>query len=112
MRTIALIEDDRDLQELLRYRLQREGYRLVTSGTGKDAIDFLLRAQPALLLLDIMLPHTLGLDICREIRANPRLENLPIIFLSARARRERLPRQTLLHAGADCADQAAHPAAE
>ncbi len=84
MRTIALIEDDRDLQELLRYRLQREGYRLVTSGTGRDAIDFLLRAQPALLLLDIMLPHTPGLDICREIRSHPRLENLPIIFLSAR----------------------------
>jgi DNA-binding response OmpR family regulator len=84
MRTIALIEDDRDLQELLRYRLQREGYRLVASGTGRDAIDFLLRAQPALLLLDIMLPHTPGLEICKAIRAHPRLESLPIIFLSAR----------------------------
>src|SRR5690606_23284882 len=84
MRTIALIEDDRDLQELLRYRLQREGYRLATSGTGRDAIEFLLRAQPALLLLDIMLPHTPGLEICKAIRAHPRLESLPIIFLSAR----------------------------
>ncbi len=84
MRTIALIEDDRDLQELLRYRLQREGYRLATSGTGRDAIEFLLRAQPALLLLDIMLPHTPGLEICKAIRAHSRLESLPIIFLSAR----------------------------
>ena len=84
MRTIALIEDDRDLQELLRYRLQREGYRLATSGTGKDAVEFLLQANPALLLLDIMLPHTPGLEICRAVRAHPRLAHLPIIFLSAR----------------------------
>ncbi|MBI1354592.1 MAG: response regulator [Acidobacteria bacterium] len=84
MRTIALIEDDRDLQELLRYRLQREGYRLVASGTGKDAVDFLLQTHPALLLLDIMLPHTPGLEICKAIRAHPRLANMPIIFLSAR----------------------------
>jgi len=84
MRTIALIEDDRDLQELLRYRLQREGYRLAVSSTGKDAIDFLSRSRPDLLLLDIMLPHTPGLEICKAIRATPRLEELPIIFLSAR----------------------------
>ncbi len=84
MRTIALIEDDRDLQELLRYRLQREGYRLVSSATGQDAVGFLLRVRPDLLLLDIMLPHTPGLEICRAIRSHPRLAELPIIFLSAR----------------------------
>ena len=84
MRTIALIEDDRDLQELLRYRLQREGYRLAIRSTGKAAIDFLSRNRPDLLLLDIMLPHTPGLEICKSVRADPRLEGLPIIILSAR----------------------------
>lgn len=85
MRTIALIEDDRDLQELLRYRLQREGYRTAAASTGRGAVDFLLRVQPDLLLLDVMLPHTQGLDVCREIRTHPRLAELPIIFLTARS---------------------------
>jgi DNA-binding response OmpR family regulator len=84
MRTIALIEDDRDLQELICYRLQREGYRLAVNATGRDAIDFLENAKPDLLLLDIMLPAVQGFDICREVRAHSSLAELPIIFLTAR----------------------------
>ena len=84
MRTIVLIEDDRDIQELLRYRLQREGYRLAVHSTGRDAIPFLLRSRPALILLDVMLPHVQGWEICKMVRANAQLANVPIIFLSAR----------------------------
>ena len=84
MQTIALIEDDRDLRELLRYRLQREGYRLAANGTGEDAVGFLLRVRADLLLLDVMLPHTPGWEICRAIRAHPQLSNLTVIFLTAR----------------------------
>ncbi|MEZ5365366.1 MAG: response regulator transcription factor [Bryobacterales bacterium] len=84
MRTIALIEDDRDIQELLRYRLQREGYRLAMHSSGRDAIPFLLRNRPSLILLDVMLPHVQGWEICKMARANPQLAAVPIIFLSAR----------------------------
>lgn len=84
MQTIALIEDDRDLRELLRYRLQREGYRLVANSTGRDAAEFLMRVQPDLLLLDVMLPDKPGWDICREIRSHPQLSKLTVIFLTAR----------------------------
>lgn len=84
MRTIALIEDDRDIQELLRYRLQREGYHLAVHSTGRDAVPFLLRSRPALVLLDVMLPHQQGWEICRTARAHPQLSKVPIIFLSAR----------------------------
>jgi len=84
MRTIALIEDDRDIQELLRYRLQREGYRLAVHSTGRDAIPFLLRCRPALILLDVMLPHQQGWEICKAVRAHAQLATAPIIFLSAR----------------------------
>lgn len=84
MRTIGLIEDDRDIQELLRYRLQREGYRLAIHSSGRDAIPFLLRNRPALILLDVMLPHVQGWEVCKMVRANPQLANVPIIFLSAR----------------------------
>jgi len=84
MKTVALIEDDPDLRELLRYNLEKAGYRLVSHSTGQDAIVFLQHAQPDLLILDIMLPHTDGLDICRSIRNHPQLASLPIIFLTAR----------------------------
>jgi DNA-binding response OmpR family regulator len=84
MRTIALVEDDRDIQELLHYRLQREGYKLAVHSTGRDVIPFLLRNRPALILLDVMLPHIQGWEICKLVRANPQLANVPIIFLSAR----------------------------
>ena len=84
MRTIVLVEDDRDIQELLRYRLQREGYRLEVHSTGRDVIPFLLRNRPALILLDVMLPHMQGWEICKLVRANPQLASVPIIFLSAR----------------------------
>ena len=85
MKTIALIEDDTDLHELLRYNLEKEGYRLVSHKSGKDALIFLQHAQPDLLLLDVMLPHTDGIDICKSVRRHPQLSALPVIFLSARA---------------------------
>ncbi len=84
MRTIALIEDDRDIHELLRYRLQREGYRMAIHSTGKDAIPFLIQARPALILLDVMLPHQQGWEICKAARAHPQLAGVPILFLTAR----------------------------
>ncbi len=85
MRTIALIEDDPDLHELIRYNVEREGFRLVGSQTGKDTIRFLLESRPDLILLDIMLPDADGLDICREVRRHPELSPTPVIFLTARA---------------------------
>ena len=85
MKTIALIEDDPDLHGLLRYNLEKEGYRLDSHKSGKDALIFLQHAQPDLLVLDVMLPHTDGIDICKSIRRHPQLTALPIIFLSARA---------------------------
>jgi len=85
MKTIALIEDDPDLQELLRYNLEREGYSFAGSKTGENAVEFLLGVRPDLIVLDIMLPGVDGLEICKKVRANPRLSGVPIIFLTAKA---------------------------
>lgn len=84
-RKIALIEDDADLFALLKYNLEREGLILVGSQTGKGAIDLCLRERPDLILLDIMLPDSDGLDICKGIRSHPELAYVPVIFLTARA---------------------------
>src|SRR6201988_2814079 len=85
MKKIALIEDDSDLYSLLKYNLEKEGYILVGSQTGKGAIELCRRERPDLILLDIMLPDSDGLDICKGIRSHPELANLPVIFLTARA---------------------------
>src|SRR5258708_16874539 len=85
MKKIALIEDDSDLYSLLKYNLEKEGFILVGSQTGKGAIELCRRERPDLILLDIMLPDSDGLDICKGIRSHPELAHIPVIFLTARA---------------------------
>src|SRR3954465_2433436 len=85
MKKIVLIEDDADLFALVKYNLEKEGYTLVGSQTGKGAIDLCRRERPDLILLDIMLPDSDGLDICKGIRAHQELGHIPVIFLTARA---------------------------
>lgn len=85
MRKIALIEDDTDLYALLSYNLEKEGFTLVGTQTGKGAIELCRREKPDLVLLDIMLPDSDGLDICKGIRSHPELAHIPVIFLTARA---------------------------
>src|SRR5919109_382064 len=85
MRKIALIEDDSDLFALIKYNLEKEGFALVGAQTGKGAIELCRRERPDLILLDIMLPDSDGLDICKGIRSHPELAHIPVIFLTARA---------------------------
>ncbi|MBZ2178205.1 MAG: response regulator transcription factor [Acidobacteria bacterium] len=85
MKKIVLIEDDADLFALLKYNLEKEGYFFAGSQTGKGAIDLCRRERPDLIILDIMLPDSDGLEICKAIRSHPELANIPVIFLTARA---------------------------
>jgi len=85
MKKIVLIEDDADLYALLKYNLEKEGFQMTGSQTGKGAIDLCRRERPDLVVLDIMLPDSDGLDICKGLRAQPELATVPIIFLTARA---------------------------
>lgn len=85
MKKILLIEDDADLFSLLQYNLEKEGYAMVGSQTGRGALELCRSAKPDLVILDIMLPDSDGLDICKAIRNDSELSNVPIIFLTARA---------------------------
>lgn len=85
MKTVALIEDDADLFALLKYNLEKEGFRFAGLPTGKGALEFCRRERPDLVILDIMLPDTDGIDICRGLRSSMDLANVPVIFLTARA---------------------------
>lgn len=85
MKKIVLIEDDSDLFALLKYNLEKERFQVAGSKTGRGAIELCRREQPDLIILDIMLPDSDGLDICRGIRRDPELNHVPVIFLTARA---------------------------
>ena len=85
MRKIALVEDDADLYALVKYNLEKEGFTVIGAQTGRGVVDLCRRERPDLLLLDIMLPDSDGLDICKAIRQHPELAHIPVIFLTARA---------------------------
>jgi DNA-binding response OmpR family regulator len=85
MKKIVLIEDDADLFALVKYNLEKEGFAVAGSQTGKGVIELCRRERPDLVLLDIMLPDSDGLDICKGIRMHSELQHVPIIFLTARA---------------------------
>jgi len=85
MKKIVLIEDDADLYSLIQYNLEKEGFVMAGSQTGKGALEMCKRERPDLILLDIMLPDSDGLDICKGIRNHPELAHIPVIFLTARA---------------------------
>src|SRR5262249_50917364 len=85
MKKIVLIEDDADLFSLIQYNLEKEGFAFAGARTGRGVLDLCRREKPDLIILDIMLPDSDGLEICRAIRAHPELAHVPVIFLTARA---------------------------
>jgi DNA-binding response OmpR family regulator len=84
MKKIVLIEDETELFALLKYNLEKEGFAIVGSQTGKGAVDLCRRERPDLVILDIMLPGSDGLEICKGIRSHPEIGSVPVIFLTAR----------------------------
>ncbi|HEV1285931.1 MAG TPA: response regulator transcription factor [Bryobacteraceae bacterium] len=85
MKKIVLIEDDVDLYSLIQYNLEKEGFTMAGAQTGKGATELCRRERPDLIILDIMLPDSDGLEICRAIRNHSELAAVPVIFLTARA---------------------------
>jgi len=99
MKRILIIEDDRDIVELVRYNLANEGFQVNAAFDGSSGLNTLKKTPPDLLLLDLMLPRLSGLDICREVRRDDSLNRLPILMLTARG--EEADRVVGLEMGAD-----------
>ncbi|HXZ19890.1 MAG TPA: response regulator [Candidatus Acidoferrales bacterium] len=99
MRRLLIIEDDKDIVELVRYNLEKEGYQTNTAGDGLTALSTLKKSPPDLVILDLMLPKLPGLEVCREIRRDQSLNRLPILMLTARG--EEADRVVGLEMGAD-----------
>jgi two-component system phosphate regulon response regulator PhoB len=82
--TILAVDDEEDIQELVKLSLLREGYEVLTVGTGDQALGVARSRQPALILLDLLLPGLQGLDVCKILKADPKTQSIPIIILSAK----------------------------
>ena len=81
---ILVIEDEPDIRKTLEYNLAREGFIVSTAGSLKKAKNILENPNFSLILLDLMLPDGSGLDLCRELKSNPALKEIPIIILTAK----------------------------
>jgi DNA-binding response OmpR family regulator len=79
--TILVVDDEQNIIELARLYLEQEGFRVESANTGKAALDKVKAIDPALMVLDLMLPEIDGFEVCRRIRLS---SNIPIIMLTAR----------------------------
>ena len=82
---ILIVDDDPDILEMLKYNLEGEGYKVETVADSRKALDACRKFKPALIILDIMMPHQDGVETCRLIRQRKEFENTHILFLTARS---------------------------
>ncbi|MBC7636200.1 MAG: phosphate regulon transcriptional regulator PhoB [Acetobacteraceae bacterium] len=82
---VMVVEDDAAIATMLRYNLEKHGYRVEEAVDGQEAIIRIAETQPDLVLLDWMLPVMSGIEVCRQIRRRPETRDLPVIMVTARA---------------------------
>lgn len=82
---ILIIEDDKDIVEMLKYNLMEEGYDIITALNGEDGIALARKERPNIIILDIMLPIIDGFEVCRMIKNDDITADIPIIILSAKS---------------------------
>jgi len=96
---IAVVEDEPDLAEVVRYNLSREGFQVGVHGRGDSALESVRRRPPDLIVLDLMLPGLDGLELTRALKRDPATSRIPLVMLTARA--EEVDRVVGLELGAD-----------
>lgn len=82
---ILLIEDEEDIADLIKLQAEISGYKIVVEVDGLNGFLAVEREKPDIVVLDIMLPGMNGLDVCRKIKGNPELKNIPVIMISAKS---------------------------
>ena len=81
---VLVVDDERDIVDLLRYNLEREGYEVIAAGNGQQALEK-ASAKPDLILLDLMMPVLDGLETCKRLKGNPATASIPVVILTARS---------------------------
>ncbi len=96
---ILVVDDEEHIQELIKFNLEKSGYKVICANNGIDAIKLAKEQLPQLMLLDLMLPGMDGLDVCKEIRRDSNMSNMPIIMITAKG--EEIDKIIGLELGAD-----------
>ena len=96
---ILVVEDNDRNRRLMRILLKANGYEVVEATTGREAMDYLKDQKPDLILMDIQLPHTDGLDLTREIKDREETSDIPVVAVTAYAMKG--DRERILEAGCD-----------
>ncbi len=96
---VLVVEDEEALAQLLKYNLEKEGYRVTAAADGEEALVLAAESPPDLVVLDWMLPKAPGIEVCRRLRARQETRNTPIVMLTART--EESDRIRGLDVGAD-----------
>jgi DNA-binding response OmpR family regulator len=85
MVTVLVADDDPDIRDLVVFKLEQAGHRVIAVGDGSAALRSVREHMPDIAVLDIMMPGMSGIDVCRQLRADPVTAEIPVIFLTARA---------------------------
>jgi phosphate regulon transcriptional regulator PhoB len=81
---ILVVDDERDIIELVSYNLEKEGFKVISAMDGEKALELVSSKEPEIIILDLMLPGIDGLDMCRELKRNDKTSSIPIIMLTAK----------------------------
>ncbi len=84
-KVIVVIEDEKDIQEIIQYNLSREGYQVLVADDGQSGFNLITKRHPDLVILDLMLPEIDGLEVCRLLQQNSKTKHIPIIMLTAKS---------------------------
>lgn len=83
-RKVLVVEDEQSILELISYNLAREGYKVLRAMNGDDGLKLAQQEVPDAVLLDVMLPGTDGVEVCRQLKSNPSLRDIPVLMVTAR----------------------------
>jgi two-component system alkaline phosphatase synthesis response regulator PhoP len=84
MTKILIAEDEPDIRDLVAFTLRFAGYEVVTGINGEEAVQVAKKEYPDLILLDVRMPRMTGYEACKLIKADPKLKDVPVVFLSAK----------------------------
>ncbi len=99
MKKILVVEDEKEMLESFKIRLENEGFEVLTAGDGEEGLRLAREANPDLVMLDLILPKLNGYKICRMLKYDKRFRHIPVIILTAKA--EESDRELGLTVGAD-----------
>ena len=99
MTKILIAEDERDIRDLIAFTLRFAGYEVLTANNGEECVTMTQKELPDLVMTDVRMPKMTGYEACKQIKADPTTQHIPVVFLSAKGQEAEV--QTGLASGAD-----------